>query len=430
MIKMALIDDEQSVLEWLETSLPWEQCGVNLVGTAENGKQGLDIIQKELPDIVITSIDMPIMDGLEMMEKAVGMGIDTKFIVLSGYNEFENAQEAIRYGVKEYLPKPVTEEQIMEAVKRVSCRIEESKRRMEWVKEMCQEPHLNQDKLTIQLFQQLIMQIPVQDEVIQDYRKLTGHGERTKYQVILIRIEGQAAVSDSVVRMIEACFRKYHFEAVTVNYLPGEIMLVISYLADNLLYIILNENMKKVTKMVSDRLEEEFHLSCTIGISEIQKGLESVYGCANQSKNALVFTTLEENHNIVSISNLMFEDEEYHSPIKRERQLLNALKSGDADEAEHVLDMIYEEFCEQKKNSLSINKKICTELIVVCIKGIYPLGLCLNELFQTEDDPIYLIHDQKSITDVKKIVYRAVRQMAECIGDKKCAVPENESGNK
>ena len=88
MIKMALIDDEQSVLEWLQKSLPWEQCGVKLVGTAENGKQGLDIIQKEMPDIVITSIDMPIMDGLEMMEKAVGMGIDTKFIDLSGYNEF------------------------------------------------------------------------------------------------------------------------------------------------------------------------------------------------------------------------------------------------------------------------------------------------------------------------------------------------------
>lgn len=116
----------------------------------------------------------------------------------------------------------------------------------------------------------------------------------------------------------------------------------------------------------------------------------------------MVFTTLEENHNIVSISNLMFEDEEYHSPIKRERQLLNALKAGDADEAEKVLDMIYEEFSEQKKNSLSINKKICTELIVVCIKSLYPMGMCLNELFQTEDDPIYLIHDQKSITDVKK----------------------------
>lgn len=248
--------------------------------------------------------------------------------------------------------------------------------------------------------------------------------------MILIRVEEQEALSDPIVRMIEECFRKYHFDAAAVNYLPGEIMLVISYLADNLLYIILNENMKKVTKMVSDRLEKEFQLSCTIGISEIQKGLESVYGCANQAKNALVFTTLEENHNIVSISNLMFDDEQYHSPIKRERQLLNALKSGDADEAENVLDLIYEEFSEQKKNSLSINKKICTELIVLCIKGIYPLGMCLNELFQTEDDPIYLIHDQKSITDVKKIVYRAVRQMAECIGDKKCEVPENDAGNK
>ena len=83
-----------------------------VVGEAKNGKEGLELIERFHPDLVISDIRMPVMDGLEMLQQAVQMGAHPHFVILSGYSEFDYAQKALRYGVDDYLLKPLAPEDV------------------------------------------------------------------------------------------------------------------------------------------------------------------------------------------------------------------------------------------------------------------------------------------------------------------------------
>lgn len=83
-----------------------------VVGEAKNGQEGLEMIERFHPDLVISDIRMPVMDGLEMLQKTTQMGIHPHFVILSGYSEFDYAQKALRYGVDDYLLKPLAPEDV------------------------------------------------------------------------------------------------------------------------------------------------------------------------------------------------------------------------------------------------------------------------------------------------------------------------------
>jgi len=108
MVKIIIVEDEYRIRTGLGNLI--EKVGVNckVIAEAENGYEGLKLIQNLEPDIVITDISMPKFDGLQMIEKAKELGLSCKFVILSGYANFEYAQKGIRLGVKEYLLKPVT----------------------------------------------------------------------------------------------------------------------------------------------------------------------------------------------------------------------------------------------------------------------------------------------------------------------------------
>lgn len=117
MIKAVLIDDEYIVVEGLKAIVNWSEFGIEVVGSASDGVSGLELIEKEKPDIVFTDITMPRMNGLALIEKAKKVIPNGVFIIFSGYNEFEYARKAISLGVIDYLDKPVTIDKVEETLK-------------------------------------------------------------------------------------------------------------------------------------------------------------------------------------------------------------------------------------------------------------------------------------------------------------------------
>lgn len=116
MIKLLIADDEQIIRDTISTSIEWGKYGIKLIGTASNGLEAYNIILDEYPDIVLTDIRMPGLSGLELIERIKKINHDTEFIILSGYDDFTYAQEAMKFGVKQYLLKPSNELQIIEAI--------------------------------------------------------------------------------------------------------------------------------------------------------------------------------------------------------------------------------------------------------------------------------------------------------------------------
>jgi two-component system response regulator YesN len=119
MYKVLLVDDERIIREGIASIIEWEKYDCSLIGTASNGLEGLNIIKQLKPDIVITDVKMPLMDGIELISKVNSLDEDIKFIVLSGFGEFDLANKAMKYGVKHYLIKPCNENKIIDVLLQV-----------------------------------------------------------------------------------------------------------------------------------------------------------------------------------------------------------------------------------------------------------------------------------------------------------------------
>lgn len=116
MFKVILLDDEDTILEGLQATVPWNRYKCSVVATANNGKDGIALIRKHKPDIVFTDIRMPYLNGLEMLKELTGEFPQMQIIVLSGYRDFTYAQSAIQLGVLRFLLKPSKMEDIYEAL--------------------------------------------------------------------------------------------------------------------------------------------------------------------------------------------------------------------------------------------------------------------------------------------------------------------------
>ncbi|QAY67456.1 response regulator [Paenibacillus protaetiae] len=127
MYKLLLVDDEMEVTEGLMAEIDWAGCGFGEVMTAGNGREAMELFEKLEPDVLITDISMPYMNGLELAEWARGAYPLTRIVILSGYDEFEYAKQAIRLQVDEYVLKPFSGTQITDTVLKIAQRMDEER---------------------------------------------------------------------------------------------------------------------------------------------------------------------------------------------------------------------------------------------------------------------------------------------------------------
>lgn len=125
MLRVFLVEDESIIRETLRDTVPWAQCGYSFVGEASDGEMALPLIRKTTPDVLITDIRMPFMDGLELSRRVLEEFPDMKIIIISGYDDFDYAQKAIDIGVERYLLKPITKNTLIGVLQSVREKAEE-----------------------------------------------------------------------------------------------------------------------------------------------------------------------------------------------------------------------------------------------------------------------------------------------------------------
>ncbi len=138
MYKLLIADDEPLVRKGLYNTLEWDKFNIAVVDMAVNGKEALEISKREVPDICLLDINMPIINGLNLIEKIKEINPEVVIIIVTGYDEFQYAQMALKLKAFDYLLKPVYEEDLRVVIERALTELEAAKsikKRYEWANE-------------------------------------------------------------------------------------------------------------------------------------------------------------------------------------------------------------------------------------------------------------------------------------------------------
>ena len=156
MLKIFLAEDEVIVRETIKRMIPWENLGFELVGEAADGEMALPLLLRQKPDLLITDIKMPFMDGLTLAKVAKKEIPGLKVVILSGYDDFNYAKQAINIGVEDYLLKPITKNALIERLTEIRSRYEHEKTQKEYYEKFHREMQAYEKNRSRDFFEALV----------------------------------------------------------------------------------------------------------------------------------------------------------------------------------------------------------------------------------------------------------------------------------
>ena len=156
MLKIFLAEDEVIVRETIKRMIPWEDLGFELVGEAADGEMALPLLLRQKPDLLITDIKMPFMDGLTLAKVAKKEIPGLKVVILSGYDDFNYAKQAINIGVEDYLLKPITKNALIERLTEIRSRYEHEKTQKEYYEKCHREMQAYEKNSSRDFFEALV----------------------------------------------------------------------------------------------------------------------------------------------------------------------------------------------------------------------------------------------------------------------------------
>lgn len=195
-LKVFLVEDESVIREGLRDNIPWQQFGYQFAGEAGDGEMALPLIRKTRPDVLITDIKMPFMDGLSLSHIVGQEFPEMKIIIISGYDDFEYARQAIREGVDQYLLKPITRRTLQKALTEVKEKIESEQEQKNYLYKYQDDMHEYEQFVLRSFFEKVFArQLSVQ-EIYEEAQKHALDINAPCYNLMLMNVQERAHRGD------------------------------------------------------------------------------------------------------------------------------------------------------------------------------------------------------------------------------------------
>ena len=191
MLKIFLAEDEVIVRETIKRMIPWEELGFELVGEAADGEMALPLLIRQKPDLLITDIKMPFMDGLTLAKLAKKELPELKIVILSGYDDFNYAKQAINIGVEDYLLKPITKNALIERLSEIRSRYEHEKTQKEYYEKFQREMQAYEKNSSRDFFEALVRGSMDMMEVYKKAEKLGVDIVAEAYNILIFMMNSE-----------------------------------------------------------------------------------------------------------------------------------------------------------------------------------------------------------------------------------------------
>lgn len=407
MYSMIIVDDEPIIRQGIKTSIDWSSYGINITAEARDGKDALEKVMDLKPDILITDIRMPVMDGLELAEEIKEKNIDTKVIILSGYDDFQYAQKSIGLNVVDYLLKPFGAEELIDMVIRLKKTISserQKKETFEYNKILMQE---NMDLIQSKFIKRLLTKKYTDYSYIYNKAEVMNiYLDGPFYQVALIDIDDFFILSEnmninekdlminSIINLASTKVNDYNEGIICKS--DSDYLICLLNLPTETSSII--KLCQQIQQIISDRL----NLSLTIGIGEISSDLSEL---SNSYKEALLALRKKVNKgkgSIIEYNNL--QDHEKNKPVfypnNKERELLNELRLLNKNIIMDMLDILFTQFSNEEADYSNI-KNITLRIVLMAQGLLEEMGINIEKELQTDFKPYNDIEKYETIEDIK-----------------------------
>ena len=370
MVKVYLVEDEIIIRQSIKNSIDWVKEGYEFVGDASDGELALPVILKEKPDILITDIRMPFMDGLELSRMVKAELPDIKIVILSGYDEFEYAKQAIKIGVAEYLLKPVSSAVLLEHLSEIAEKVRDEREDLALKKVYYQEMQENEELIKMKFLGELISGKLSLADAMEKGKRFHMNLSGPFYRIILFKFIQEDHVQ---AEQSEALAEAYEAVGNYVDGLKDAFRFQRGVEGWAFLLTSVEEDMEAQTERFIEGLKEVIApfeaLTWFGGIGSEAARLRELRYSFREADKAFAGRFVQEPNQIISVEQLNYEqlDNEFDANIFGEinqfdQIITRFLSSGSREEVESFVGALFTEISEDHFRSLMIRQYIIMDI--------------------------------------------------------------------
>jgi two-component system, response regulator YesN len=403
--KVIIADDNCLILESLKSTISWETLNCELIGEAVTGLDAKELIMKFRPDIVITDIRMPGMDGLEVSEFVKSLGCRSEIIVITGYHEFEYAQKALKLGVFDFVLKPINNQNLENIIKKAIEKIEAECNKEELHKKLIVEndlykqeidrsKYLLKEKLLLELIQGRSRYSEELDGKLSEYGL-----KKWEYVLTIGKIRTvEEEVCMGVINIFLTCLEEYQGEYEILDVSIGQEMGFVFLNKKKKSAYTQNLEIRKILQAANRKAKEQYFASVCFAISQISKDIKKLNELKIRSKNVLEASFFSVQENIIYTNNYnLITGVDGNYIIKDLDSFYRILEHSKEEEIEQEICFIVSKIKESTKGNEFKIKCLLSEICITLYRHF-----CLNTLPQEEFSMDVVLNEIDQLMDIQQ----------------------------
>ena len=419
-IKVFLVEDEVIIRSGVKKSINWDQEGYEFVGEASDGELAYPMILKEKPDILITDIRMPFMDGLELSRLVKKELPDIKILILSGYDEFEYAKKAIKIGVTEYLLKPISAAKLTEVLNAVAETIRQENEEKNLLETYFAEMRENTERDKMRLFEKLLMGDLSMGEILEAGERFGMNLGASCYKIVLFKILANLENHVYAEQMVDACSSVEQaasmMEGVYVFQRGVEGWAFLLTAQDE-------KSMEESAKILYQNLKQAMknytQLEYFGGIGSTVPRIRSLKQSFREADRAFAARFVEEANQIISQKE--FEKSQMEEGLKmqgvvqigKSREMLQKfLSNGPREEVKAFSDAYISRIEEENIRSTMVRQYVVIDVCIVILSFCERISSA-NRLQEEAEELQKMMQKIHSLSEIKKYVVRLLNEAIE-----------------
>ncbi|GLX68847.1 response regulator transcription factor [Paenibacillus glycanilyticus] len=416
MYTIVLVDDEAVVREGIRERIPWEELGFQCVADCENGVQALEEIERLKPHIVLTDINMPFMDGLALSREVMEGYPDTKVVILTGYDDFEYAQQALKLKVKDFILKPVTAAELSAMLRKLRLELDEEKKEREDLARLQSQLHESMPLLKERFLERMSTMALSEKEITSRLRYFQIQLAGPCYVGLAIdadRLEEQAGADTDRELLRFAVYNIAHeiisgepWDAVIFRSREERVMAILGGDREEPL----QEKAQELAERIRQSSVQFLRLTVSVGIGMNVHGYTRIRESCKAAAAALDYRLVLGDNSVISILDM----EQRRSapaghPAEFDRELIAGIKTGTADEADRAIEALIRH---NKAELTSINHCYLRmqRTILAVMQALGDIGCKESEVFGEGVNPMTEIYRFRTMDEIGEWLKTACRR--------------------